>query len=103
MKQQGMRGFFRKDLSAVQRLWEKLDAADAVVIGAGAGLSASAGFTYDGERFQRYFLILGRSIASVLCIQAAFTHTGLWKSIGLTGAGISMSTGICVLMQSNLQ
>ena len=29
--------------------------ADAVVIGAGAGLSASAGFTYDGERFRRYF------------------------------------------------
>lgn len=27
----------------------------AVVIGAGAGLSASAGFTYDGERFHRYF------------------------------------------------
>lgn len=59
MKKQGMRGFFRKDLSAVQRLWEKLDAADAVVIGAGAGLSASAGFTYAGERFQRYFSDFG--------------------------------------------
>ena len=29
--------------------------ADAVVIGAGAGLSTSAGFTYTGERFTRYF------------------------------------------------
>ena len=29
--------------------------ADAVVIGAGAGLSASAGFTYSGERFETYF------------------------------------------------
>ena len=29
--------------------------ADAVVIGAGAGLSTSAGFTYTGERFQKYF------------------------------------------------
>ncbi|HJD23586.1 MAG TPA: Sir2 silent information regulator family NAD-dependent deacetylase [Firmicutes bacterium] len=37
------------------RLKSALDKADAVVIGAGAGLSASAGFTYDGERFQRYF------------------------------------------------
>lgn len=37
------------------RLKEKLDAADAVVIGAGAGLSTSAGFTYTGERFIRYF------------------------------------------------
>lgn len=39
----------------IKKLKEKLDAADAVVIGAGAGLSASAGFTYDGERFHRYF------------------------------------------------
>lgn len=29
--------------------------ADAVMIGAGAGLSTSAGFTYSGERFERYF------------------------------------------------
>ncbi len=29
--------------------------ADAVVIGAGAGLSTSAGFTYSGERFETYF------------------------------------------------
>ena len=29
--------------------------ADAVVIGAGAGLSASAGFSYGGETFHRYF------------------------------------------------
>lgn len=29
--------------------------ADAVIIGAGAGLSTSAGFTYTGERFQKYF------------------------------------------------
>ncbi len=28
---------------------------DSVVIGAGAGLSVSAGFTYDGERFEKYF------------------------------------------------
>lgn len=36
-------------------LKEKIDAADAVVIGAGAGLSTSAGFVYTGERFHRYF------------------------------------------------
>ena len=32
-----------------------LDEAEAVVIGAGAGLSTAAGFTYAGERFRRYF------------------------------------------------
>ncbi len=39
----------------LQKLKNALVAADAVVIGAGAGLSASAGFVYDGERFERYF------------------------------------------------
>ncbi|MBQ9006523.1 MAG: Sir2 silent information regulator family NAD-dependent deacetylase [Atopobiaceae bacterium] len=39
----------------VRSLREALDAADAVVVGAGAGLSTSAGFTYSGERFERLF------------------------------------------------
>ncbi len=33
--------------------------ADAVVIGAGAGLSTAAGFTYSGERFEQYFSDFG--------------------------------------------
>ncbi|MBO4383771.1 MAG: hypothetical protein J5847_06720 [Clostridia bacterium] len=37
------------------RLNEELKTADAVVIGAGAGLSTSAGFDYAGERFLYYF------------------------------------------------
>lgn len=37
------------------RLREALGSADAVIIGAGAGLSTSAGFVYSGERFNRYF------------------------------------------------
>lgn len=39
----------------ISRLKQELDTADAVVIGAGAGLSTSAGFTYTGERFHQYF------------------------------------------------
>lgn len=39
----------------ILQLKQELDTADAVVIGAGAGLSTSAGFTYTGERFERYF------------------------------------------------
>ena len=39
----------------VERLADALLQADAVVIGAGSGLSASAGFTYGGERFFQYF------------------------------------------------
>ena len=37
------------------RLRTELECADAIVVGAGAGLSAAAGFTYAGERFERYF------------------------------------------------
>ena len=39
----------------LERLKKELAAADAIVIGAGAGLSTSAGLTYSGERFERYF------------------------------------------------
>ena len=39
----------------IDTLRQVLNHADAVVIGAGAGLSTSAGFTYDGERFDQYF------------------------------------------------
>ena len=39
----------------IARLKKELETADAIIIGAGAGLSASAGLTYSGERFERYF------------------------------------------------
>ena len=39
----------------IEKLKEKVRTADAVVIGAGAGLSTAAGFTYSGERFEKYF------------------------------------------------
>ena len=45
-----------EDYSAqIERLKEALKSADAVVIGAGAGLSTSAGFVYSGERFKQNF------------------------------------------------
>lgn len=39
----------------IKKLANAIKTADAIVIGAGAGLSASAGFTYSGERFRKYF------------------------------------------------
>ena len=39
----------------IERLKAALQDCDAVVIGAGAGLSTAAGFTYTGERFEKYF------------------------------------------------
>lgn len=59
-----MNGFFRttmenkntvshEDETAILR--QALEEADAVVIGAGSGLSTAAGFVYTGERFEKYF------------------------------------------------
>lgn len=39
----------------IEKLRKEMDLADAILIGAGAGLSTSAGLTYSGERFDRYF------------------------------------------------
>ena len=43
----------------IRRLRTALSEADTVVIGAGAGLSTSAGFIYTGERFNQYFSDFG--------------------------------------------
>ena len=39
----------------IERLQTALQDCDAVVIGAGSGLSTAAGFTYTGERFEQHF------------------------------------------------
>lgn len=39
----------------IKRLKAEIKTTDAIIIGAGAGLSTSAGFDYGGERFKRYF------------------------------------------------
>lgn len=39
----------------IKRLKNEMETADAIVIGAGAGLSTSAGFIYTGERFRNHF------------------------------------------------
>ena len=39
----------------IEKIKALIDDADAVIIGAGAGLSTAAGYTYSGERFKKYF------------------------------------------------
>ena len=39
----------------LERLAREIETADAIVIGAGAGLSTAAGYTYSGERFDTWF------------------------------------------------
>lgn len=39
----------------ILQIKEKIGEADVIIIGAGAGFSTSAGFVYNGERFEKYF------------------------------------------------
>lgn len=50
-----MHGTVTGQSAQIDRIRTEIETADAILIGAGAGLSASAGFTYSGSRFHRYF------------------------------------------------
>lgn len=39
----------------IDRLKKEIASADCIILGAGAGLSTAAGFTYSGERFEKFF------------------------------------------------
>ena len=47
--------YTRNYSAEIERLKKEIDTADCIIIGAGAGLSTAAGFTYSGERLQKYF------------------------------------------------
>ncbi|MBQ3265613.1 MAG: hypothetical protein IJH07_07535 [Ruminococcus sp.] len=53
------RDFLSMDESVI-KLKEAVAHAEAIVIGAGAGLSTAAGLTYSGERFEKYFYDFAR-------------------------------------------
>lgn len=42
-------------LKQIERLKYEIENADAIIVGAGAGMSISAGLTYSGERFLKFF------------------------------------------------
>ncbi len=44
----------------IEKIKSLMEEADAIVVGIGAGMSTSAGFTYSGERFERYFSDFGK-------------------------------------------
>ena len=52
----GFRSFGKTNtVDGIGKLRHALEQADAVIIGAGAGLSTSASFVYTGERFEKHF------------------------------------------------
>ena len=42
-------------LEQIDKLKKEIENADAIVIGTGAGMSTAAGFSYSGDRFEKYF------------------------------------------------
>ena len=75
-------------------LKEKLDKADAVVIGAGAGLQQV--LLMQANALKNIFLILSRNTALQICIRADFTRLKHLKNTGRIGADTSTSTAIWI-------
>ena len=46
---------YKNTENGIEKLRNALDQSETVLLGAGAGLSTSAGFVYGGEHFQKYF------------------------------------------------
>ena len=78
----------------IEKLKQEIKIADAIVIGAGAGLSASAGLVYTGERLEKYFGDFVSRYHFRDMYSGGFYPYTRWKNIGHTGAGIFISTGI---------
>ena len=54
--------------NGIEKLRTAINEADAVIIGAGAGISTSAGLTYSGERFDKYFFDFAKRMFSWICL-----------------------------------
>ena len=72
-----------------EKLKQEIENADAIVIGAGAGLSASAGMSYSGERFEKNFADFHEKYGIQDMYSGGFIPMIHWKSTGHGGAVIS--------------
>lgn len=71
-------------LEKIKTLKEKIDTADAILIGAGAGLSAAAGLEYSGKRFTDNFSDFIEKLLTTNvdhCFQTAHTRNKLTKKL----------------------
>ena len=70
----------------IAKLKKALTSAESIVIGAGAGLSTSAGFTYSGERFNKYFF--EKNTGLVIYTPVDFILFRMQRQGGAGGQGI---------------
>ena len=78
----------------IAKLKYEIETADAIVIGSGAGLSTSAGLTYSGERFEKYFFDFATE--SAISTPVVFIRSLMRKHAGHGGQGISISTVLSI-------
>lgn len=81
-KWQAMSLFTNENTTQANVLRTAIEEAEAIVIGIGAGMSASDGFTYVGERFTKNFQTLLKSIVSLICCKRVCIRTVVGKNIG---------------------
>lgn len=84
----GFERFEQKEEKKEENLYRELRTAETVVIGAGAGLSTSAGFVYTGERFRENFRDFEVKYGFHDMYSGGFIPMRPWKNIGLIGADI---------------
>ena len=77
---------------AIARLKMEIETADAIVIGAGAGLSTAAGLPIVESASKSISEILRQGLGSVICIPEASIPSRMRKSAGRGGQGISTIT-----------
>lgn len=74
--------------SQIEILKAAINGAETIIIGAGAGLSSSAGYEYSNDRFKNIFTTFMKNTVLRICIPADFIRTKRRKNIGLIGADI---------------
>lgn len=70
------------------RLKDEIATADAIIIGAGAGLSASAGFDYSVNALKNTFPIFTKNTVSPICTRADSIRLKRLTNTGRGGHGI---------------
>lgn len=64
---------FQRESLDILKLSQAIKKCDAILIGAGAGLSSAAGLSYSGNRFKNILMISLQNIIYKICIRQAFT------------------------------
>ena len=77
-------------MTKIQDAKKIIEEADKIVIGAGAGLSAAAGLTYSGSRFEVFFKDYIARYGMQDMYSAAFILLRPLKSAGVIGLSISI-------------